>query len=257
MQYKFLLFLFYIVSYNISFRQATILHEVRSLFANEKYNEVISLAESNSIDKSDSTYYYIGMSAYYLGNYKLAKTNLTLSELKKESNHKITIYTLAKIYEFELNYAKSIKYYKKLLNIDSTNSQYWRNYGHLCSQSSWNYEAELAYTNSLKLNPSEIQSIYGLIELNIQKDSISKAYDLILSTLNFNYENPKSLNYAARLAFKLREFSKTIAYLNSYDSLVDLSSNQQKLIGQAYLHVDSFDLSIHYLSLSLVDDKNP
>lgn len=252
-----LIVIFFLLFTVLSFAQLTDLDKVKVQFDVENYKGVVELADQLDSTMSDSLIYFGGLSSYYIGDFGSAKMKLNrLSEDQGPLRKKI-ISTLAKIYEYESNKGKAIKFYKLLLEIDSSSSIIWRNYGHLCRQSSWKLEAVMAYEKSLKLNPNEIQSIYGLVEIHIDNDSVLNAYDLIIKTLENNYENPKSLNYGGRLSYWLQEYDQTIQYLKSHEMLTGLNYRQQKILGQAYLRIDSFDLAIIYLRSSLNEEKDP
>jgi len=58
----------------------------------------------------------------------------------------------------------------------------------------------------------------------------------------------------ARSKYKQKEYQGTVDHLTTIDSKIDLTPYFNKMLGYAYIQIDSFETAIYYLEKSLVDE---
>ncbi len=232
--------------------------DMKAAFANQNYNQAIAL--SKSCYESDSNNIdclrVLATASNKSGDQATAKTYLHILERKDSLNTDVYL-QLANIYELQQQLPKAIKYYTILNRMLPDNSIYYRKNANLYKEYGDKVESFRLYTKANNLNPRDVLALKGLAELSIGNDQYSMADSLINAALHLDSMNI-GINYlSARSKYKQKQYHEVTKVFDRIKGQVDLNSYYNKMLGYAYLQIDSVDLAISKFQLALVNDRSP
>ena len=232
--------------------------DMKAAFAYQNYNQAIAL--SKSCYESDSNNIdclrVLATASNKSGDQATAKTYLHILERKDSLNTDVYL-QLANIYELQQQLPKAIKYYTILNRMLPDNPIYYRKNANLYKEYGDKVESFRLYTKANNLNPRDVLALKGLAELSIGNDQYSMADSLINAALQLDSMNI-GINYlSARSKYKQKQYHEVTKVFDRIRGQVDLNSYYNKMLGYAYLQIDSVDLAISKFQLALVNDRSP
>jgi len=199
---------------------------------------------------------------------KLANAHFQLGDTKSSASYYLkllsyndedipTIKRLATIYELEENTPKALKYYLKLTQLLPENGTYFRK---VAVQYAKAGERNGAYTNYLKayaLNKRDLLTIKSLTEMMLAQDEVGAADSILWKARSYDDKNIAYALLMARSKYKQKQYDSVIVVMEGMRGRIDFTNYYNKLLGYAYMKVDSVDKAIVCLERSLVDEGNP
>jgi tetratricopeptide (TPR) repeat protein len=176
--------------------------------------------------------------------------------LKNDSLNTNAISTLGSIYERESNYPQAQKQYQKLIEIDSTNSYYFKRAGYTALRLG-NVLAGIGYfLRAHDISEHDIEVIDQLVTIYLSLGELDYAETLLKKGLYLDAKNIKLLHNKARLNQKRKNHEAVIEAIEAAMEQGDTSNYYQMMIGVAYLQVDSVDKSIFHLESIVAREKD-
>lgn len=182
-----------------------------------------------------------------LGDFNEAKFSYN-SLLKKDSMNVNAWSNLGAIYEKELNYSKASDCYQELLEIDSTNSFYFRQNALMSLRLKEPIRAMAYFSQAHDLNRKDLVVINQLSSLLLQIRQPIAAEEIINKGVKLAPDNLKLLYTKADILHHKKDYKNVVVTISHAMSLRDTSQYYQKMIGAAYLHLEQFDSCIYHLN---------
>jgi len=252
---KLLLSLLYLMQCCISSAQTDSLLRV----AHNEYdqqNYIVALNSYAAIIAQDSSlhiaYEKAGLAAYKVGDLPRARKLFLLLE-KKDSINKLALSQLASLYELEQNTPKAIKYYTKLTKSFPDNPIYYRKLAKQYQGAGLKRDASKNYQIAYGLNPRDQLTIKGLAELYLMEKEYELTDSLLWSGLSMDSINIHFNLLIANSKYRQKAYDSTVYYMEVIKGKYDFRPHQNKMLGYAYLQVDSLDKSIRYLTKAIND----
>jgi len=223
----------------------------------QDYEKAITLAKS--CYENDTTEIEclskLASASYRSGDQANAKKYLHLLE-KSDSTEVEVFIQLASIYEQQLQNAKAIKYYSIVNKMLPENPIYFRKNANLYRSYGEKAEAFRLYAIANKLNPRDVLALKGLAELTLSNGQFSMADSIIRTSLVLDSMNINMNYLMARSKYKQKQYDSVTLVFHRIRGHVDLNSYYNKMLGYAYLQIDSVDFAINKLRLALVDEED-
>jgi tetratricopeptide (TPR) repeat protein len=200
------------------------------------------------IDPADSLRYYKTLlNAYYrLGNYRAAKDNAHAA-LQMDPNDKAVLNQLGALYDAEQNLPKAIKYYTRLLQTDTLNPYYQRQCGFVHLKAGFKREAFRYFARAYRLNPGDVVVVNALADLLMGSENYSQADSVLQAAHDADTTNVQVLLSMARSKYQQKEYEEAVRKLEKVNLQVDIPEYYIKMLGYAYLQIDSADQAIYWL----------
>lgn len=218
----------------------------------ENYSEALkAYKEALEIDSLHiSLYERAGLAAAKLGQQPEARA-LFIQLESKDSSNVTALRQLASIYEQEENIPKGIKYYNKLVQLYPERGLYYRKLGQLYREAGLLRDAIQYYTRANVLNPSDLTSLRGLSELLLTEKVFGEADSLLRSGLAMDSLNIRLNLLMAKSKFRQKQYDSTAYYVETIRGRFVLKPQYQKMLGYAYIQIDSFDRAIYHLTKAI------
>ena len=232
--------------------------DMNAAFANQDYMLAVDLSKScYEVDSNNvACLRILAEAAYRSGDQATAKQYLHVLEKKDSTNTSVYV-QLASIYEQQLQLPRAVKYYTLLNKMKPDNPLYFRKNANLYKEYGDRLESFRLFAQANKLNPRDVLSLKGLAELSIGNEQMELADSLINVALELDSMNI-GINYLfAKSKYKQKQYYEVTEVFDKIRGQVDLNSYYNKMMGYAYLQIDSVDLAISKFQLALVDDNNP
>ncbi len=227
-----------------------------SLFAKADY--VSAFDEYNKLvlsgDTSLHTLSRAGLSAHKMGRLNYAKDYFIQIDTLYEAPKSI-LSTLAGIYEQENNTPKAIKYYTKIVNQFPDDPIYYRKLGRQYYGAKLYRYAKTFYNEALNLNPFDQYALKGLAEIYIVEDKHLEADSLLWKGLTQDSTNHHYALLIANSKYRQKAYDSTTYYMEKVIGRVDFRAHESKILGYAYLQIDSLDQAVFYLTRALDDSS--
>ncbi len=226
--------------------------------SNQEYSKALDIYET-CVQKDSSEHACIekaGMAAYYLGQTRKSKEYFHLNEKHPDYFKKACI-QLAAIYESQEHIPKATKYYSILKDSFPDNFLYYRKLGTLYDRANLVEGALGYYTQALELNPEDLITIRGMSNILIDNAKHATADSLLQVGLQKDSLHIGLNLLKAKNHYRQKQYPETVEVLEFTDRWTDLNNYYNKMLGYAYLQIDSVDNAIYHLNLSLVNEGNP
>jgi len=223
---------------------------------NYQYQKAVDIFfECNRSDYNNNDYLQKLAYAYMkLGDYGEAKLSYK-SLLKRDSSIAKAWIDLGGIYEKELNYKKAGECYSNLLDIDSTNSFYFRQNAFIAKKRK-NFIAAIAFFNKAhELNEKDMVVIVELSELLLRLQQAETALALVEKGLKHSPKNLKLLYSKASILNFQKNYEEVITTVQQTMAMGDTVQYYQKLIGLAFLKMEQYDSCIHHLTEIVIKEQ--
>lgn len=208
----------------------------------------------------DTTDYYMinSLSFCYLqaGDYANAKYYYHRLE-NADTFRTEALMRLASIYEASQDLPKAIKYNLALQKQFPGNPAYLRKLGTLYLQGRENSQAIQSYKAALSLNPRDVIAIQGLTEIMISMDSLDQADSLLAKGIQVDSMHIGLNLIRSRVHYRKREYRQTADLLYSLSFRTELNNYYNKMLGYAFMQIDSLDKAIFHLQKSLLHESDP
>lgn len=233
------------------------------------YNKGLSLMNSNqydlalehmfecyrSDDKNKDYLFRLGYCYFKLGNFRESKYAFE-ALLKLDSTNIGALSNLAMIAEQELNYQKAGDYYSHLINIDSTNSYYYRQNGRIAQKKGAMISATAFFNKAHVLNQQDIATIVDLANAYLDLGALDYAQSIIEKGMQEDSANINVLYTNARIKNAKDDFPAVIRSIERAMELGDSSNYYAMMISVAFLRTDQAEESIFHLKKIIEREKD-
>jgi tetratricopeptide (TPR) repeat protein len=173
-----------------------------------------------------------------------------------DSLHTPALSALGSIWEQEANYKAAQACYQKLIEIDSTNSYYFKRNGYMEIRHGRLLSAVVSFLRAHALNESDIEVIDQLCNLYLALNSLESVGTMLEKGLRLDPDNIKLLYNKARLHQKQKDHPTVIQSIERAMALGDTSDYYQMMLGVAYINVDSVDRAVFHLESIVAREKD-
>jgi tetratricopeptide (TPR) repeat protein len=162
--------------------------------------------------------------------------NLLFSNFKIWPKNKYILYKLATYYKTKKQYRKSIKIYKKIIDIYGESDRDLFFYAsNLDKIGKWK-KAKTLLLNLLKRNPKDTYTLnYISYKLALREQDLNLALNLIKQALAIDPENGFFLDTLGWVEFKRKNYNKAVFFLEKSISILPRSSEILDHLGDCYL----------------------
>lgn len=246
---------FLLMSFCANGQQEVLLNEADSLFQLQNYRNSYDLysqivqADSSNVEAMERC----AISAYKTGDL-IAARDLYLSLEKRDSNHVIALKTLANIYESEKNTPKSIKYYLRLTEMFPEDGVNFRKLGQLYRTAGLSRLAYAQFNKAYELNPRDLYAINGLSEMYILEKKYPAADSILWKGLAMDSLHIDMNLKMASSKFRQKSYDSTAYHMMRIRGKYDFRPHHSRMLGYAFMQLDSIDLAIRYLSAAIMDE---
>ena len=255
MRYLFICVFWMYGSYTWSQVDSLLVLEADGYYQEENYSA--ALESYNLAIAQDSLqlglYERAGLSALKLGQLPEAR-RLFIQLESKDSSNVTALRQLASIYEQDENIPKAIKYYNSLVKQYPDRGLYYRKLGKLYREAGLKTEAMKYYTRANALNPKDLASLRGLSELLLADRVYEEVDSLLQAALDLDSLNIRLNLLMAKSKFRQQQYDSTANYMERIQGKYVLKPQHQKLLGYAYIQIDSFDRAIYHLTKALTNE---
>lgn len=222
-----------------------------------QFDKALSLLSECYIKDPQNTDYLLKIAYCHSQSGRYPDAKLFYNEtLKVDSLNLIAISSLGGLYEGENNYQKAQEYYRQLIQIDTTNSYYYKRNGFLALRLNDPISAIEYLQRAHLLNKLDIETIHQLGAIYLALEQLDYAEQMIQKGLNTDPNNIKLLQTKARIHHKRKEHPEVVAAIEKTMAQGDTSDYYQMMLGVSYLHLDSIDISIYHLERILAREKD-
>lgn len=194
-----------------------------------------------------------GLSAYKLGDLVKARELLIALEAR-DSSHIVGLKTLAAIYEQQKNTPKAIKYYTRLTGLSPMDGYLQRKLGQQYRNAGLNRLAFEHFNKASELNPRDMLAIDGLAELTMLEKKYPAADSILWKGLAMDSMHIDFNLLLATSKFRQKAYDSTAYYMMRIRGKIDFRPHQSRMLGYAFIQLDSLDLAIDYLSRAIMDE---
>ena len=114
-------------------------------------------------------------------------------------------------------------------------------------------DARAHYLSAYKLNPKDQFTIKGLAELYLMERAYASVDSILWAGLDRDSSNIHFNLLIANSKYRQKAYDSTVYYMEVIRGKYDFRPHQNKMLGYAYLQVDSLDKSIRYLTKAIND----
>lgn len=223
-------------------------------YDSQNYEEALSHFQTVLTDDTTNVKVYerAGLSAFRLGDLPIAKELFT-NLVAKDSMSMIGLSSLATIFDQENNTPKAIKYYHSLIKYYPDNAINYRKLAQQYQRAGLQKFAVQYYAEALEKNNRDSYAIKGLSELYLRDRKYSKADSLLTHGLKQDSMNISLNLLKAQNKYLQKAYDSTVYYMEVIRGKYDFRPHQNKMIGYAYVQIDSLDKAIHYLTQAIND----
>ncbi len=229
-----------------------------SLFARQEYFLAVeSYMKCYTLDTTDKKSLLSMAGCFYLlGDYQKAKEYY--HQLEMDSNFMTEAkMKLAAIYESQQVLPKAIKYNIALTKTFPNNPTYLRKLGSLYQQGNETTQALQSYHAALQLNPRDLLSVQGLADMMLDLDELQTADSILSKGLTTDSTHIGLSLLHSRVKYRIRDYASVAHILHKLTYQTELNNYYNKLLGYAFLQIDSIDKSIYHLQKSLLNEGDP
>ena len=223
-------------------------------YENQQY--ALALESYEALLATDSTdlklFERAALSAYKLGDLPVARKYFLELE-KKDTSSWVALTSLASIYETNSNTPKAIKYYHKLIKHFPDNAINFRKLAQQYQKAGLKNEARNYYEQALEKNNKDQYTIKGLGELYLREKKYALTDSLLNLGLGRDSSNIQFNLLIANSKYLQKAYDSTVYYMEVIRGKYDLRPHQNKMLGYAYMQVDSLDRAIFHLTKAIND----
>ncbi len=241
-----------ITVFSLSFTQDP---AIDRLIQNQQYQKALQAIEALDSAQQILLVDKKGYCAYQLGLMSDAKEAFS-QMLHVDSFHVQANLYMSLIYEAELNTPKAIFHMHMLTEIDSLNAYYYKKLGTLYLKTGLHREAKSYFVESLDRNRQDISTWQELVDIANGNKNWSEADSLASIVLEMDSMNIRGILSKARAKYGLKSYEEVAQCIEQTKGRLDISPYYQKILGYAYLQIDSLDKSIKTLENLLYREQS-
>lgn len=226
---------------------------VQDALSDQDFGLALKLMED--LPQSDRVLEKSAFCLYQLGEWKEAKATYE-KILEADSLHLQSHLYLGTIYNQESNLPKAVLHFRHIVDLDSSNTYYLKSLAGVYERANLVRDAHATYQKVHQLNPRDISALLHLSSIWFDQ----KAYELADSFATMAYRldtsNLQVILTKARCLYSLKRYGEAVTFFKRTKGQIDLSPFYQKMLGYAYLQVDSLDQAIFVLSNLLYQEQS-
>ncbi len=222
--------------------------QANDLIASFQFDDAQKLLSECYIQDPDNVDYLskIAYCNFQMGRYPDAKM-FYRKVLNLDSLNTNALSSLGTIYEREQNYRNAEVCYLRLLEIDTTNSYYYKRNGYTALRLGKTMEGISFFLKGHAVNEADIEIIDQLSQLYLSFEEFGYVDEMLRKGLDLDPQNIKLLQNKSRLHQKRQEHEMVVESIEKTMAQGDTSDYYQMMLGVAYLQIDSVDLAIKNL----------
>lgn len=236
-------------------QDSALLEEAHIAYSSQDYKEAFN--KYNAYLEQDSSQLIViercASSAMKLGDLIKAR-DLFLEVEKKDTAHILGLRSLASIYESEKNTPKAIKYYTRLSQLLPEDGVVFRKLGQMYKSAGLKRLAYDFYFKAVELNPRDLYAIDGLAELYILDKRYPAADSILWQGLAMDSLHIDMNLLISGSKFRQKAYDSTAYHMWRIRGKYDFRPHQSRMLGYAFMQLDSLDLAIRYLSAAILDE---
>ncbi len=236
-------------SFDILLRQARVCIEFK------KFDTAIDILKRLLTEDSSEPeiYLLLGFSYISLGKLKKAEKafGLMLDLAEDEEDRKMFLGDIAYVFFNKKHFSLAYKYYKKLYELDPTDSSILYEMAFCLERQNRNKESRDLYIKYLKENPFVKIAWYNLGVVYTKLNEPHKAIEAFDYALAIDPDFSSAIYNKAHILFELKQYKKSIDY---YKKLLKLEKNNPSayfFIAKNYIELKQYKLAIEYLKKAL------
>lgn len=233
----------------------TSIEEADSLYAAQNYVAALTLyerlaaADTTALDLAER-----GLDCASKSGDLIMARRFAEQILQRDSIHRAAMKSLASIYEQQKSTAKAIKYYTQLKDLFPAEAYNHRKLGQLFKSAGLGRLAAGYFETALDLNPRDQYALNGLAELHMLEKHYPRADSILWQGLGMDSMNVNQNLLIATSKFRQRSYDSTAYYMKRIRGSIDYRPHQNRMLGYAYMQLDSLDLAIRYLNAAIMDE---
>ncbi len=223
-------------------------------FINSK-NYLSAIQALEMLDSSLMRQEKIAFCQFQLGDYAAAKRTYQQILTADSTNVQAHLY-LGSIYDQEFNLPKSIKHFIALTRLDSSNPTYYKMTARVYRKAHLPRLAFKYLSLARQKNNRDINVLLDLSDILMENKQWSLADSLLQKAQALDTNNIKVTLSQAHCAYGRKQYLKVTQFLDRTKGRLDLTPFYQKMLGYAFLQIDSLDRAIHILSNLLHQEES-
>lgn len=160
--------------------------------------------------------------------------------------------SIGSIYERTSNYRQAERYYRQLIQIDTSNAYYYKRNAYVAQRLNKVLQSVIYFLRAHELNEADIETIDQLSNLYLALNDLESAELMIGRGRNIDPNNVGLLYNQARLEQKRKNHESVAVSIEKAMAQGDTSDYYQMMLGVAYIHLDSVEQAIEHLE-AIVD----
>ncbi len=201
--------------------------------------------------------FYNGTKERLLGNYELA-TKYFENCLKIDKYHAASLYELARINDYQKNYEGALAYSKLASDVCGDNDWLIEYYAEILEKNNKYSQAIKIYNNLLDQSPNNLELLYHLINVLLQKNDLKEAIEIFNRVENIVGFDPSISLQRERIYIQLGDFDSAIKELKMLIVNDPEESRYYGMLGELYqMKGNETEAYQTYLQLLKLDPDNP
>lgn len=154
---------------------------------------------------------------------------------------------LGAIFDAEFNLPKAYKYYAMLLETDTMNPYYYKLNARIQMKAGFKVQAFKSYAKAYKLNPKDMMVVSELADLLLESEQYQQVDSILDIAAHQDSTNIQIILAKARSKYQQKDYPAVTLTIEKTFGKIDLPDYYIKMLGYAYLQIDSVDQAIFWL----------
>ena len=223
------------------------LNQLSDFFQSSKY--------STNLDIETSTYFYLALIAYQLGDYQESLYYINyFSQLMPDDI--IAFQIMADNFYSNGNYIDALSHYQKILWLSPNNYLAIFKQGECFYNLNYYDDAKINFQKLLKFDPNDFNSMYYLALIDYHQNNHKASIDLFLSVLEHNSKDPNIYNYLGDSYLKTDNLKLSLSSYRKYIELDTGNPDAYYKMGFIYEQLLNLDHAFKNYKQALNIDEN-
>lgn len=219
--------------------QRDIKAEADGLIGNYQFEKALIVLR-NAPDSSEvGVLHRKGMCYSRLGNYPAAIREFE-AILQKDSVNRSALHNLGQLYAKNNQHINAKECFYKLIQSDSSNSYYFKQYASFAEQTQDIGAAIVYYAHTIRLNPKDIEAYSAVSNLLLDLEQYATADSLLRQGLD-RTNHPHLRLLLAKAQFGAEKYQDVISLVNQLVVAGDTTITYARLLGISYFQLDQYD----------------
>ena len=216
-----------------------IIERADELAKNYQFEQALQVLNGSEDSLSTMVLQRKGMCYARLGNYSDAIKSYESIRITDSLNRE-ALYNLGQLYSVKDEYEKSAECFMKLIQLDSTNSFYHKQYAAVAERRSDPITAIAYYMQTVTLNPRDIEAYSHLCRILLEAEQYPYV-DSILTEVLKTGENAQLRLLLARAKLGQDQYNDVIVNVETILTTKDTTATYARLLGISYFQLDRYE----------------